>query len=98
MVRQFEKPEHGRKPVSGFLRSGAPCPLNPKEINRGDYCPRFFICSKQKKIDPDLVRRALAYEKKHAARSSMIKLLAAKLKKLDPAVCFSPAGGKIIIP
>ena len=53
MARQFEKPGQALKPASGFLHSGAPCPLNPKEINRGDYCHRFFICSGKKKLDPD---------------------------------------------
>lgn len=50
MAKQFEKPGQALKPASGFLHSGATCPLNPKEINRRDYCHRFFICSKQKKI------------------------------------------------
>ncbi|WP_024334412.1 hypothetical protein [Desulfotignum balticum] len=36
--------------------------------------------------DPDLVRRALAYEKANGQRSSMIKLLAAKLKTLEKSM------------
>jgi hypothetical protein len=34
--------------------------------------------------------------KKQAARSNMIELLDVKLKKLDPAVCFSQAGDEVI--
>jgi hypothetical protein len=52
MARQFEKPETGRPAASGFLCSGAPCPLDPKQINRGDYCHRYAICTAKKKIDP----------------------------------------------
>jgi hypothetical protein len=36
--------------------------------------------------DPELVRRALEHEKTHSQRSSMIKLLAAKLKSLEKSV------------
>jgi hypothetical protein len=33
--------------------SGAPCPLDPGQINRGDYCHRYSICTAKKKIDPN---------------------------------------------
>ncbi|WP_024334413.1 hypothetical protein [Desulfotignum balticum] len=53
MARQFEKPETGRPAASGFLYSGAPCPLDPGQINRGDYCHRHSICSEKKNLDPN---------------------------------------------